>query len=269
MDGNTSSEPKPGRERDESGEKEGVSGKLVPPDQRAGAEGEPDAYLDVPSLKVDQLCLDVDDLRAYVALIAEVVGLVKVNAGADARMGKTKLEIRGVEAQAQLRIRLDNVAFVIDRTLTTLDRNPEIVRHLGEAAGELGEATKGITQAAGKGTDETSENLSGVSTNPPRDQGEAACEDTGHREEKGTPEEKGAEEKGAPEEEKKGAEEKGEEETGRPPESAEKQDEGEEAAGQERPETSPMQDALNQTEESVRDLGRALLRMFPPARHLV
>ncbi|GLZ09399.1 hypothetical protein Acsp03_68650 [Actinomadura sp. NBRC 104412] len=262
MDGNTPSEPKPGRERDESGEKEGVPGRPVPPDKRAGADGEPDAYLDVPSLKVDQLCLDVEDLRAYVALIAEVVGLVKVNAGADARMGKTKLEIRGVEAQAQLRIRLDNVAFVIDRTLTTLDRNPEIVRHLGEAlesatkdigtaVGELGEATKGITQAAGKGTDEASENLSGVSTKPPRDQGEVACEDTGRLEEKGAPEEEGAEE------------------TGRPPESAEKQDEGEEAAGQEQPETSPMQDAVNQTEESVRDLGRALLRMFPPARHLV
>ncbi|MGW2122567.1 hypothetical protein [Streptomyces sp. NPDC001758] len=96
---------------------------------------EPDVFLDVPSLKVDEIDLDVENLRAHVSLQAEVLDLLKLNVGADVALGRVHLGISGVEAQAQLRVRLDNVALIINRVLTTLDRNPELLRELAQGVG--------------------------------------------------------------------------------------------------------------------------------------
>ena len=46
-------------------------------------------------------------------------------------------DIKGVEAQALLKVRLDKVAEIINRVWATIDRNPEIVGPLGTAAREL------------------------------------------------------------------------------------------------------------------------------------
>ncbi|MFF5945792.1 hypothetical protein ACFY7X_34610, partial [Streptomyces althioticus] len=121
----------------------------APPGTRADAE--PDVFLDVPQLRVDEIDLDVEDLRAHVSLQAEVLDLLRLNVGADVSLGRVHLGISGVEAQAQLRVRLDNVALIIDRVLTTLDRNPRI---LEELAGGLGSAVRdvggGARQAVGE-----------------------------------------------------------------------------------------------------------------------
>lgn len=74
---------------------------------RAVAEGGPDVYLDVPVPKVDEIDLDVEDLRARVSLQAEALDLLKLNVGADVTLGRVHLGISGVEAQAQLTVRLD------------------------------------------------------------------------------------------------------------------------------------------------------------------
>ncbi|WP_261399189.1 hypothetical protein [Streptomyces misionensis] len=122
---------------------------VAPPRTRADAE--PDVFLDVPQLRVDEIDLDVEDLRAHVSLQAEVLDLLRLNVGADVSLGRVHLGISGVEAQAQLRVRLDNVALIIDRVLTTLDRNPQI---LEELAGGLGSAVRdvggGARQAVGE-----------------------------------------------------------------------------------------------------------------------
>ncbi|SCD59480.1 hypothetical protein GA0115245_109754, partial [Streptomyces sp. di188] len=89
-----------------------------------------DVFLDVPLLKVDEIDLDVEDLRAHVSLQAEVLDLLKLSVGADVSLGRVHLGISGVEAQAQLRVRLDNVAVIVNRVLTTVDRNPEILTEL-------------------------------------------------------------------------------------------------------------------------------------------
>ncbi|MDU0300908.1 hypothetical protein NUG23_11020, partial [Streptomyces sp. PAL114] len=94
-----------------------------------------DVYLDVPLLKVDEIDLDVEDLRAHVSLQAEVLDLLRLNVGADVSLGRVHLGISGVEAQAQLKVRLDNVALIINRVLTTLDRNPELLRDLTRGVG--------------------------------------------------------------------------------------------------------------------------------------
>ncbi|MFI1387400.1 hypothetical protein [Streptomyces griseoaurantiacus] len=102
-------------------------------DDTAGAN--PDVFLDVPILKVDEIDLDVEDLRAHVSLRAEVLDLLRLNVGADVSLGRVHLGISGVEAQAQLTVRLHHVAQIIDRVLTTLDRNPELLHELARGVG--------------------------------------------------------------------------------------------------------------------------------------
>jgi hypothetical protein len=129
----------------------------------------PDVLLDVPVVKVDEIDIEVDDLRAQVAVLAEVRDLVQISVGADASLGRVELKIEGVEAQALLKARLDNVALILERVLTTLDRNPQLlesigrtVEHVGEgggqllsqtgeAVGEIGEGAEGAVQDVGKG----------------------------------------------------------------------------------------------------------------------
>ena len=53
-----------------------------------------------------------------------------LTAGANARIGNVKIDIRGVRAQATLIVRLDNVRAIIERTLQTLDNNPQLVSQL-------------------------------------------------------------------------------------------------------------------------------------------
>ena len=92
-----------------------------------GPSGEPDVLLHVPELRVDEIILDVEDLRAHVSVQADVLNLLRLRVGADVQLGGVHLEIRGVEAQALLKVRLDKVAEIINRVLATIDRNPEII----------------------------------------------------------------------------------------------------------------------------------------------
>lgn len=98
--------------------------------ERAAAAGNPDVYLAVPNLSVDEILLEVDNLDVRLELDANVLNLVSIKAGVEATIGNVKLEIRGVEAEAYLTVRLDNVARILDRTLTTIDNNPQIVEKL-------------------------------------------------------------------------------------------------------------------------------------------
>ena len=100
------------------------------PEERAKFAASSDVYLEVPDLHVDQILLDVDDLNVHLALDARVANLVSIRAGADAHIGRVKLEIRGVQAEAYLAVRLDNVAKILERTLATVDKNPELLNRL-------------------------------------------------------------------------------------------------------------------------------------------
>ncbi len=92
--------------------------------------GDPDVLLDVPNLSVDEITLDVENLKAKVSLDARLANLLALTAGADVGIDKVKLTIKGVKAEVLLKVKLDNVAQIIDRTLTTIDRNPEILERL-------------------------------------------------------------------------------------------------------------------------------------------
>lgn len=119
---------------------------------------EPDVIVDVPMVKVDEIHFELDDLEARVSLHAEVLDLVKLSVGVHVELGKVELNIKGVEAQALLRARLDHVTAIIDRVLTTLDRNPEVLQSIGrtlepvgEGAGKaVGEVGEGASKAVGE-----------------------------------------------------------------------------------------------------------------------
>ena len=124
--------------------------------------GDPDVLLDVPALKVDSIHLELDNLDARVALRAQVLNLVKLNAGVDAHLGKLRIDIKGVEAQALLKVRLDRVAAIVDRTLTTVDRNPELVKSLGRTIEDVGRGTGHALGETGEAVDDVGEGAGGA-----------------------------------------------------------------------------------------------------------
>jgi hypothetical protein len=132
-------------------------------EEQGTADQQPDVLLDVRELKVDEIHLEVDDLQAHVSLLAEVLTLLKLQVGADVSLAKVSLDIKGVEAVAVLKVRLDNVAAIIDRVMTTIDNNPQIIADLtgglGAAAGELGQGTGEALEEAGAGAERAVEGL--------------------------------------------------------------------------------------------------------------
>jgi hypothetical protein len=117
-----------------------------------------DVYVDVPVAKVDEIKFELDDFRAHLAVLAEAGHFVQLNAGVAVRLGKVELDIKGVEAQAMLEARLENVTKILARVLTTLDRNPELLQSVGEALGDVGGGahdldTGDVLKSAGKGAE--------------------------------------------------------------------------------------------------------------------
>jgi hypothetical protein len=112
---------------------------------------EPDVILDVPQLRVEEIILEVEDLRAHVSVDANVFNLLRLSVGADVQLGRVHLDMKGMEAQALLKVRLDKVAEIINRVLSTIDRNPEIV---GQIIPALGAAASELGRTAGSSVDE-------------------------------------------------------------------------------------------------------------------
>ena len=93
-------------------------------------------------------------------MLAEAGRFVELNVGAGVRLGKVELEIKGVETQALLEARLHNVTAILARVLTTLDRNPELLKSVGEALGDVGGGahdlltdTGDVVKSAGQGAE--------------------------------------------------------------------------------------------------------------------
>jgi hypothetical protein len=116
----------------------------------AGPGEDPDVLLDVPNLKVDRIGLEVDQLRARVALDANVLQLLELHVGADVELGRVKLDIEGVEAQALLKVRLDTLKAILDRVFASVDNNPQLLERLVEQLGAgLTEVGAAADHAAG------------------------------------------------------------------------------------------------------------------------
>jgi hypothetical protein len=125
-------------------------------------EGQPDVLIDIPVVKVDEIDLEVDDLHAQVAVLAQVKDLVQISVGVDARLGKVELRIEGVEAQALLKARLNNVGAILARVATTLDRNPELLRSVGRAVEDVGGGAGHLLDETGDAVQEVGEGAEGA-----------------------------------------------------------------------------------------------------------
>jgi pyruvate/2-oxoglutarate dehydrogenase complex dihydrolipoamide acyltransferase (E2) component len=117
--------------------------------ERPGSE-DADVTVDVPSLKVEELMLDVENLRHRTSMQAELAAMVKLNVGVETVIDGAKLELRGVDAQTFLRARLDNVRAILSETLDTIDNNPEILQDITRIAEETaGTGERALEGAAG------------------------------------------------------------------------------------------------------------------------
>jgi pyruvate/2-oxoglutarate dehydrogenase complex dihydrolipoamide acyltransferase (E2) component len=145
----------------------------------------PDLTLDIPSLGVEELNLDVENLRARVSLHAELADMVKLSVGVEADVDKVKLEAKGVEAQLLLKAGLDNVRAILAQALDALDNNPGILEDLLRTSGETsGGALQSPSGVAGPIEDASQQGAGGGVEDPEteeEDGGEPKATDAARR----------------------------------------------------------------------------------------
>ncbi|NYF58568.1 hypothetical protein [Micromonospora purpureochromogenes] len=100
--------------------------------QRAGGHSsktmsDPDVVLQIPQVKVEQIYVEVDDLDASVSLRARLGSLLQLDVGVQAHLGTVKIDIKGVETEAMLEVRLEELRGILDSALRTIERNPQII----------------------------------------------------------------------------------------------------------------------------------------------
>jgi pyruvate/2-oxoglutarate dehydrogenase complex dihydrolipoamide acyltransferase (E2) component len=135
--------------------------------ERQPASDAPDLTLDVPSLGVEELNLDVENLRARISLQAELADMVKLSVGLEAEVDKVKLEAKGVEAQLLLKAGLDNVRAILTQALGALDNNPAILEDLLRTSGETsGGALQSPSGATGPIRDAPEQGAAGAAEDP-------------------------------------------------------------------------------------------------------
>jgi pyruvate/2-oxoglutarate dehydrogenase complex dihydrolipoamide acyltransferase (E2) component len=129
---------------------------------RGESAGDPDLQLDVPALSVEEIDLEVEDLRVHLSIQAELADLVKIQVGLDAELGRVKLGIKGVEAQAQLKARLDNVRAIFSEVLASLQHSPQFFRRPLDTGAAEGAEEPEATEAARLKARELGVDLSGL-----------------------------------------------------------------------------------------------------------
>jgi pyruvate/2-oxoglutarate dehydrogenase complex dihydrolipoamide acyltransferase (E2) component len=137
-----------GGERRASGQE--YDGRVVDHEGQPVSE-DPDVTLDVPSLEVEELNLDVENLRHRTSMQAELADMVKLNIGVETTLDGAKLEAKGIDAQTFLKAKLDNVRAILSQTLDTIDNNPQILQNIARIAEETaGTAERALEGPAGE-----------------------------------------------------------------------------------------------------------------------
>jgi pyruvate/2-oxoglutarate dehydrogenase complex dihydrolipoamide acyltransferase (E2) component len=107
---------------------------------RGDSVGDADLQLDVPALSIEEIELEVEDLQVRLSIQAELADLVKIKVGLDAELGEVKLGIKGVQAEAQLKARLDNVRAIFGEVLASLQHSPQFFRRPSDTGVETDDA---------------------------------------------------------------------------------------------------------------------------------
>ena len=111
-----------------------------------GSNQDPDVLLSVPNLGVDHIGIKVDNIRAHVELHAKVLDLLEIHVGAQVSIEAVEIDIENVRVQAMLKVKLQEVYKIVDRVMSTIDQNPEILTNLTGGLGKgLENALEGKT----------------------------------------------------------------------------------------------------------------------------
>src|SRR5215208_2531093 len=103
-------------------------------EDRGETYGDPDVLLDVPTLNVEEIDLEVEDLQVRVALQALLADLVQINVGLKAELG-----------EVQLTARLDNVRAIFSEVLASLQHSPQFFRQTLESVNQTAGAPEDTT----------------------------------------------------------------------------------------------------------------------------
>ncbi|MEU4639804.1 hypothetical protein [Micromonospora sp. NPDC023814] len=126
------------------------------PSPRQEGATEPDVLLDVPKVSVDSIRLAVDGLDADLSLRARLANLLQLDVGVRVHLQGVELDMTGVHAEAQLKVRLEKLADILDRALSTIDRNPQVVDALSRTAtapvDDVNRATQQVAEVGGQVT---------------------------------------------------------------------------------------------------------------------
>jgi hypothetical protein len=115
-----------------------------------GSNQDPDVLLSIPNLGVDHIGITVDNIKAHVELHAQVLDLLELHVGAQVSIEKVEINIENVRVQAMLKVRLNEVYKIVDRVMTTIDNNPEILTNLTQGLGKgLEKGLSGGTSSSG------------------------------------------------------------------------------------------------------------------------
>jgi pyruvate/2-oxoglutarate dehydrogenase complex dihydrolipoamide acyltransferase (E2) component len=132
---------------------------------RGESVGDPDLQLDVPALSVEEIELEVEDLQVHLSIQAELADLVKIKVGLDAELGEVRLGVKGIQVEAQLKARLDNVRAIFGEVLASLQYSPQFFRQPSDT-GVVEETERpgapDATEAAARRARELGVDLSGL-----------------------------------------------------------------------------------------------------------
>ena len=146
----------------------------------SGDNSRADVTLDVSRLELDKLELEVEDLKAQIALQARIAELVDVNVGADVELGEVELDLQGVAAEALLEVHLDEIRQILGQALKTLEQRPELITQAlnaaERAADEVGDTAESTTENVGDVAESATDEIDDVPESAIDDAGDTTRE---------------------------------------------------------------------------------------------
>jgi len=89
-----------------------------------------DLVVDAPNLELEGVQLEIQNLQAKISLGVHIGNLVNIDLGVDLTGDTLNLELNSLQAEAYVRANLDRIQHIINRTLETIDNNPDVLQSL-------------------------------------------------------------------------------------------------------------------------------------------
>ena len=107
-------------DKNQKGDPEGTDAIVVDKDGKRVMPKALDLKVDLDRLELDEVTVEVENLRASLDLKVSVANFVNVQASASAHLGKTSVEVKGLDAEAHLGVDINNVTRVVETSVGAL-----------------------------------------------------------------------------------------------------------------------------------------------------